>query len=857
MGNPGAAWVAITGTIIRMHTVNRLHHEFKPEHYNISLVIDQPKRMFKGTTTIEGIVTHNKIVTHAKNLTFESVTIDGKAAEWVQGQDDEITMTLPNLTPGKHIVTIAYQGQINNQLHGLYVSTYQHGGLTKEMLVTQLESHYAREVFPCVDEPAAKATYDVTISTQGSSTVLGNMPIKHQSSEGGRLITTFETTPLMSTYLLAFVVGELQSISKQTNSGVTVSVWSTPAQPTQGLNFALEHAVNSIEFFERYFGVPYPLPKSDQVALPDFSAGAMENWGLVTYRESALLYIPGVTSIASKQYIATVISHELSHQWFGNLVTMKWWDDLWLNESFATIMEYVCVDAVFPDWNIWTDFNIQESSLALRRDSLDGVQPVKLPVNHPDELTSVFDAAIVYAKGARLMRMMQVYVGEDAFRSGLKHYFEAHAYGNTSGSDLWEALENSSGKKVGDFMNTWLTESGFPMVSLSVSGDSVIMTQNRFFIGPHGESKKVWPIPLGSNNNSFPAILTTKRASVPYVKSDNALRLNTQDSAHFITLYSPELFSQILDEIKHNQADTVTRVQIIKERLPLAKSDAVSASSLVDLLQAYAKETDQKVWELLSGTLGDLKRFVDPDTPAEAALKTLATSTARPLFRKLGWTQQPGESEEDSLLRATVIGMMLYGEDKSAIAQARQLYRTQKLDHMDAELRDLILATEVRHGDTVKAIDSLLDIYRSTASVDIRHDICDGVTATRDSAQIERLLNLIQDTSLIRTQDTVLWFVRLLNNRFAREKAWQWLMDNWPWLQQTFSGDKSYDSFVRYSAQILSTRKQLDQFVAFFEHMKTDAALALAIKIGINDITARVTLIESDKKAVEQRLLEL
>src|SRR5690606_2848949 len=252
-------------------------------------------------------------------------------------------------------------------------------------------------------------------------------------------------------------------------------------QPAASLDFALDIATRTIDFFENYFDTPYPLPKSDHVALPDFSSGAMENWGLVTYREIALLDDPTTTSVSSKHYIATVIAHQLSHQWFGNLLTMKWWNNLWLNESFAALMEYIAVDALHPEWNVWLDFATMESIMALRRDSLDGVQAVQVDVNHPDEISTLFDGAIVYAKGARLLRMLQHYIGHEAFQAGLKAYFATYKYGNTEGDDLWNALAGASGKDIAGFMNTWISQSGYPVVQVSQNGNDVALTQQQFF----------------------------------------------------------------------------------------------------------------------------------------------------------------------------------------------------------------------------------------------------------------------------------------------------------------------------------------------------------------------------------------
>lgn len=841
-----------------MHTVKRLLTEFIPEHYTIHLTIDRPKRVFNGTVTVIGATVNNKIMLHAHELTIKTVTVDGKAAAWQLGKDDELVIA--DVSPGKHTIAITYTGTINDQLHGLYPCKYEHNGEQKELLATQFESHYAREVLPCVDEPAAKANFDLTVTTESGVTVLSNMPQKQDKdgrmkSNKGQQTVTFETTPKMSTYLLAFVIGDLQKKSGKTNSGVAVNVYATPAQPAKSLDFALQHSIDTIEFFDSYFGVPYPLPKSDAVALPDFSNGAMENWGLITYRENALLYDPTTTSIATKQYIATVISHELSHQWFGNLVTMAWWDDLWLNESFATIMEYICVDALHPEWNVWLDFNTNESVYALGRDSLTGVQPVKVAVHHPDEIQSVFDGAIVYAKGARLMQMMQRYVGEQAFKAGLKSYFKKHAYGNTTGQDLWDALETSSGKSVGEFMNTWLTQSGFPVLHATLTGSNVQLSQKQFVMGPHQPNSKLWPIPLGSTQSTLPPLFNKKSATFA-IDTHRPLRLNAHDTAHYITHYGDTLFAKILNQIKNGESDEITRAQVIKEQSLLAKSSEVGSDTLIDLLLCYTTETNEKVWGMVSGALASLALFVDRDSPAERALRQLSGTLAAPLYNKLGWHTKPHESPDDIMLRATIVSNMLYAQDAGAIAKAREQYATQSLDEMDPELRGVILATEVRHGDTQKALDTLLMAYKSTASVDIKNDICDAVCSVKNSADIERIVALLKDTSFIRTQDTAMWYVRLLSNRYARDHAWQWLRNNWPWVHTTFGADKSYDAFPRYTAQILASRAQLTEYKAFFEPMLSDTGLRRAISVGINDITARVALVESDKMAVEQRLLQ-
>ncbi|MFC2606344.1 MAG: M1 family metallopeptidase, partial [Candidatus Nanosynbacter sp.] len=319
-----------------MKTVPRLLDTFIPHHYTLTLDLTHAEeKVFSGTVIISGESTNELISLHTKDLTIHSALIDDQPAEFSHDEFDELRLSRPDLSSGQRTVRVEFSGTITDAMHGLYPCYFTHNGVKKQLLATQFESHHAREVFPCVDEPAAKATYDVTLVTAPELTVLGNMPVAKSSKDDGVLTTTFATTPRMSSYLLAFVVGELHKKTARTKSGVEVNVWATPAQSEETLDFALDIATRSIDFYDEYFGVPYPLPKSDHVALPDFSSGAMENWGLITYRESCLLADPKLTPESSKRFIATVISHELSHQWFGNLVTMQWWNYLWLNESFA------------------------------------------------------------------------------------------------------------------------------------------------------------------------------------------------------------------------------------------------------------------------------------------------------------------------------------------------------------------------------------------------------------------------------------------------------------------------------------------------------------------------------------------
>ncbi len=833
-----------------MQTVSRLINTFVPENYNLSLALEREARTFSGTVTITGESLNDSwLRLHSKDLTIDSVVIDGHAATHSMHENDELEIRLDDMIAGKHTVVLGFSGKITDAMHGIYPCYFDHDGVKKELLATQFESHHAREVFPCVDEPEAKATFDLVLTTERDVTVIGNMPLKDQRVENGYLVSVFEQTPRMSSYLLAWVVGELQKKSAKTKRGIEVNVWATPAQASASLDFPLDFACRTLDYFEDYFGIEYPLPKSDHVALPDFTSGAMENWGLITYREIALLADPKTASIDGLHYVATVISHELSHQWFGNLVTMKWWDNLWLNESFANFIENLPIDAMYPEWNIWMDYASSWSLMALRRDSIDGVQPVQTEVNHPDEITSLFDGAIVYGKGGRLIGMLREYVGEDHFRAGLKHYFKTFAYQNTTGDDLWDSLESVSGKPVREFMNQWVLRPGYPVVYI----ESDKLWQEQFFIGQHQPSSQVWPIPLAVEpRDNLPAILEKKEVSVT---TSDQQRFNVGNWSHFITHYSDDHFASLLTRMK--TFSPMDRLQLINERTLLARAGTISSAALIPAVEAFRHETHDTVWGITAMALGELKKFVEADLISEKRLRAFSRHLASEQFERLGWDKQNGEPENDTKLRPIVIGMTLYGEEPSDIDKAISLFAAAPVEQLDPELRALLISTAVRHGNKPELVKSLLSAYTHSHSAELRDDISSGLTSTKDPEAIRLILASMKDSSVIRPQDVFRWFAYLVRGRDSRELAWQWLQDNWTWVEETFGGDKSYDDFPRYAANGLLTRKQLEEYKDYFTPMLSNPALKRTIELGVSEIEARVELIAKDSEAVYSVLAKL
>ena len=829
-----------------MTKVPRLLDTFTPNHYNLTLDLTRAEeKEFSGTVIISGDSTSESILLHSKGLIIQSATIDNQPADVSFGEFDELRLSQPNLKNGNHTIHIIFSGNITDAMHGLYPCYFTHNGIKKQLFATQFESHHAREVFPCIDEPAAKAEYDLTLITRPGITVLGNMPVKSEGENGDSHTTTFEKTPRMSSYLLAFVIGELHKKTARTKSGVEVNVWATPAQNENTLDFALDIATRSIDFYDEYFGVKYPLPKSDHVALPDFSSGAMENWGLITYRESCLLADPELTPESSRRFIATVIAHELSHQWFGNLVTMQWWNDLWLNESFANMMEYVAIDALQPDWHMWEDFATNEVTAALRRDSLDGVQSVQADVNHPDEISTLFDPAIVYAKGGRLLVMVRKLIGEEAFRAGLKSYFEKFAYKNTVGNDLWQELESASGQPIVNLMNAWISQPGLPVVSVSNSHDAAILSQERFFIGEHQPSDALWPIPLFANQPLDVKILDQKETTVSIEKP---LQLNCGLSAHFVTKYDESTREYLLKNI--TELPTLDKICILQDATILARAGFENSASLPPLALSLKTETNEKVFGMAAGALTELRKFVDNNDAARDSLKKISGEFARATFEELGWDEKAGESDDDRERRTTALSLMMYSEDKEVLNEAKTRFDNNKLEDLPTEIRALIISANVKHFETPEMIENLFTTYKNTPSNDLQNDIAIGLTSTKNPETAEKILANIKDSNIIRPQDASRWFVYLIRTRENRQIAWNWLKENWAWVEDTFGEDKSYDDFIRYAATALLTPNELDDFRQFFEPMENIPALARTIKLGITEISARVELIKRDKEAV-------
>ncbi|RSI25089.1 M1 family metallopeptidase [Streptococcus sanguinis] len=842
-----------------MQAVKHFIETFVPEHYDLFLDLNRADKTFSGKVTITGEAKTSKISLHQKDLTVEAVEVAGQARPFTLDKDNE-ALYIELEAAGPVVVTITYTGKITDNMTGIYPSYYTVDGVKKEIISTQFESHFAREAFPSVDEPEAKATFDLALKFDQAEgeLALSNMPEIDVENRKATGVWKFETTPRMSSYLLAFAAGDMQGITAKTKNGTLVGVYATKAHPESNLEFALDIAVRCIEFYEEYYGVKYPIPQSLHVALPDFSAGAMENWGLVTYREIYLLVDENSTAL-SRQTVALVVAHELAHQWFGNLVTMKWWDDLWLNESFANMMEYVSVDAIEPSWKIFEDFQTSGAPYALKRDATDGVQSVHVEVKHPDEINTLFDGAIVYAKGSRLMHMLRRWLGDDAFRKGLGAYFEKHQYGNTIGRDLWDALSQASGRDVAAFMDAWLEQPGYPVVTAKIENDCLILTQKQFFIGEHEEKGRLWPVPLNSNWQGLPDTLTTERLEIPNyaalaAQNDGALRFNTENTAHYITDYQGELLDALLNNL--SSLDNISKLQIVQERRLLAESSMISYADLLPVISKLANETSYMVVSAVSQVLEGLNRFVDEGSQTEEDYKALLKILSQSNFDRLGFEKQEGESDEDEMVRQLIVGNMIKADDETAKAKASQIFDKYRdnLEKLPAAIRLQVLVNQIKHHESKELTKLYLELYVASNDGSFKNALSTALSYTKNKETLDELLATWKDKFTVKPQDLSAWYARFLSRDFTQEAVWTWARENWDWIKAALGGDMSFDSFVISPAMVFKTEKRLAEYKAFFEPQLDDMAISRNISMGIKEIAARVELVNREKEAVEKAI---
>lgn len=798
--------------------MERFLEYFRPEKYVLDLNIRKLEKSLSGKVTIFGEALAPEVRFHAVGLSVDYVSVNRKKAEFSVADG---VLTLFKVPLGDLEVEVGYHGSLNENMEGAYLSTYEYEGRVETLVATQFESHYAREAFPCIDEPAAKAVFELSITVpDGEDLVIANMPELEVSAVEGGVLHRFMASPRMSTYLLAFVIGRLQGKTITNNHGVKITTYAALNQELDAVDFANEVAARSLEYFDDNFGVPYPFSKLDQIALPDFEAGAMENWGLVTYRESMLLAAESAT-VETKKGVALTVAHELSHQWFGDLVTMEWWDDLWLNESFASIMEFFAVDFMYPEFQIFERFFTADCLSALKRDAYKDVQAVHQEVSSPAEIATLFDSSIVYSKGARLMLMVIRAMGFSEFCAGIEEYFREFQYRNTVGDDLWRALNRHAEFDVRKLMHSFIDKPGYPVVSSADGrGDFSEFSQQRFLLDAEISGESKWPIP----------------------------EIREDMSGHYILNLSEEEFGARLS--KFAELGLEEKLRLLIDRMLLSKAGMVSSASLLSLVSKFKGETSAAVWEIILSIVSSLKIFFETGSAEEKAFKRFVLELVSGKLTEIGLTTREGDDENTLRLRSILLALDYYAEDLPNLKKLAKMY-AREFAELDAEMREHIFDAKIYTAP--ESLDEFLAAYQAEVDPEIKFELLLAMTLSRDEKNIEKMISLLEKPEIVKPQDQFYLFIYLFRNPRAREKAFSWLVSHWDYVAKT-AGDKSLDNYPRYMASAIRTGEDAEKYSEFFGVRREDPALSRAIKIGENEIRAQLKLIETQKAGIYQEV---
>ncbi|CAD7003787.1 unnamed protein product [Ceratitis capitata] len=728
------------------------------------------------------------------------------------------------------VLNISFAGELNDKMKGFYRSKYfTPGGEERYAGVTQFEATDARRCFPCWDEPAIKATFDITLVVPQDRVALSNMPeVQEENIENNLRRIRFDRTPIMSTYLVAVVVGEYDHVEGKSEDGVIVRVFTPIGKKEQGL-FALEVATKVLPYYKSYFNIAYPLPKMDLIAISDFSAGAMENWGLVTYRETFVLVDPKNTSLMRKQSIALTVGHEIAHQWFGNLVTMEWWTHLWLNEGYASFVEFLCVNHLFPEYDIWTQFVTDMYTRALELDSLKNSHPIEVPVGHPCEIDEIFDE-ISYNKGASVIRMLHDYIGEKDFRKGMNIYLTRHQYKNTFTEDLWAALQEASSKPVAKVMSTWIKLKGFPVVSVESiqKGDNqrvLKLTQNKFTAdGSAPDGDYTWVIPVNISTSRDPNkiaktfLLDQKSMEVVLddVSADDWVKINPGTVGFYRTRYSKEMLEKLLPAVRDMVLPPLDRLGLIDDMFAMVQAGQASTAEVLKLIDSYRNETNYTVWTAITNSLANLHILIS-HTDLMEHFNRYGEKLYRPVAESLGWEVREGENHLDTLLRSLVLSRLVSFRCKDVIAEAQTRFHAHAdgSNPIPADLRSACYKAVLQDGDE-KIFNEMLQLYRTT---DL-HEEQDRISRALGCIGNVDLLRKVIDFAMsgeVRAQDSVFVIVAVAVNPKGRDMAWEFFKDNNQKLLQQYQGSFLLTRLIKYLIENFASEERAVEVENYFK----------------------------------------
>jgi aminopeptidase N len=775
-------------------TPGKLPREVVPIEYSVRIVPSIDKFTFTGTETVKLSVRRpvRQLVLNALELEVADASIDGKAlpdsAIKIDKKNELLTLALPlELAAGDHTLALSFAGKINQQGQGLFYVPYQeHGSGTKKiMLATQFEATDARRFFPCWDEPVFRARFQLTAVVPENWLAVSNMPIESEEKSAAGKEVRFAATPPMSSYLNVFVAGELDLI--ESRSGRTqLRVITTKGKAEMG-RYALEATAQILQYYNDYFGLPYPLPKLDQIALPGGFGGAMENWGGITYYESTLLFDPKNSSAETKQNIYEVLAHEIAHQWFGDLVTMAWWDNLWLNEGFASWMGTKCTVHFNPQWEVWLRRNLPRDPTrrvgiareqAMEGDARSTTHPIQQPIATEAEANSAFDD-ITYKKGQSFLRMLESFLGEDVLRDGVRRYIAAHKYSNSTTADLWNALSEASKKPVGEIATGWTEQPGFPIVKVKRDeAGRVALTQERFTVNFQNAPPLEWKIPLTYRVIGEPPatlLMTSKTASLQDVPADRALKLNINGAGNYRVQYDDPSWNLLLQALP--KLGVEERVNLLGDAWALVQANRAPVSLYFGLVEKLSASIELAEREQLINVLDYINRLLI-GSPERKKFQRYARSLLRPTFETLGWEPKAGEPSTAVNLRASVITALGDLDDSAIVAGCRERFEKYLTDpaSLSPDLRPPVFAIVGRYADE-KTWDQLHELGLKTTSIEEKQNYYNALAGAIDPKLVEKTLPIAL-TDELPTSRAIFLVSRVARQSDHPEIAWDFAKAN-------------------------------------------------------------------------------
>uniref|UniRef100_A0A671RJN9 Aminopeptidase n=1 Tax=Sinocyclocheilus anshuiensis TaxID=1608454 RepID=A0A671RJN9_9TELE len=850
----------------------RLPPSVHPVHYNISLHPNLALMTFQGCVSILVQVLHEtkNIVLHSSDMNISKVTFEGKEVHVLEYKPwQQIAIKFPeDLKKGQYVLNINYTAKLSNSYDGFYNSSYVDTNGTKRVLAaTQFEPLAARKAFPCFDEPAFKSTFTIKMTRERKYISLSNMPkVKTTDLKNGLQEDEFEKSVKMSNYLVAFIVAEFIGVSNNV-SKTMVSVYAIPDKKDQ-VQYALDTACKLLEFYNTFFENDYPLSKLDLVAIPDFLAGAMENWGLITFRETTLLVGNNSSSI-DKQLVTSVIAHELAHQWFGNLVTMRWWNDLWLNEGFATYMQYMSIETVFPDLNIDTEF-LNVRFKALTKDALNSSHPVSTVVSTPEQVEEMFDS-VSYEKGASILLMLNATLTDGEFRKGVIEYLQKYNLSNTESEDLWNSLSQvrpflsemnlrclKQNLSVSEMMNTWTVHKGFPLVTVKRNGTQVTLTQEHFLLNAENstDDSSLWHIPLTYVNDSCSFLssckqvfhLKDKTATLKLPDQVKWLKFNFKNDGFYIVHYDEEGWKNLIDALKGdvNVLSCKDRAALINNIFTLSSSGKVSFRQVLNLMDYIRNETETAPLTEALFQLGQIYMLLDKRS--ELNLSYIDDHFGS-LMAGQSWDLESSVSK--MTLRSALLEMACSLNIRNCSTQAKHLFDQWFTSNKTSLIPSDLMRTVFKvAAQTDEGWGKLLDTYKHSINDQEKRKTLEALASTQDIRKI-----ICLDGSEIQTQEFPLVINAICKNFAGYLYAWDFVKENWDKITQKFPvGSFAIQSILMSATSQFSTKTHLTETQNFFTSPGTKGSQMRIVREAIETIKLNMRWMEKNLNTLQRWL---